>query len=48
VAEGLLLDDHTRGLTARLATYNPELRVWADVEVVFEFGDSGAIEVRGG
>lgn len=45
VAEGLLLDEHSRGLSARMVTYNPDLRVWSDVEVLFEFQDSGSIDV---
>lgn len=48
LSEGLLLDDHTRGLLARLVTYNPDLGVWAEIEVAFEFEDSGSIQVGEG
>jgi hypothetical protein len=46
VQEGLLLDDRTRGLTARLVTYNAELMVFADIQVAFDFQAGGSIQVR--
>jgi hypothetical protein len=46
VQEGLLLDDRTRGLTARLVTYNAELKVFADIQVAFDFQAGGSIQVR--
>jgi hypothetical protein len=48
VQEGLLLDDRTRGLTARLVTYNAELKVFADIQVAFDFQAGGSIKVRRG
>ncbi|WIA39913.1 hypothetical protein OEZ86_013355 [Tetradesmus obliquus] len=45
VQEGLLLDDRTRGLTARLVTYNAELKVFADIQVAFDFQAGGSIQV---
>lgn len=43
--EGLLLDERSRSLTARMVTYNAELRVFAAVLVSFDFTDGGAIKV---
>jgi hypothetical protein len=48
VQEGLLLDDRTRGLTARLVTYNAVLKVFADIQVAFDFQAGGSIKVRRG
>lgn len=47
VQQGLLLDDRTRGLQAQLVTYNPELQVFGDVLLRFEFSDGGTISVSG-
>lgn len=43
--EGLLLDDHTRGLSAHLVTYNSELRVFGAVRLDFDFQQGGSIKV---
>lgn len=43
--EGLLLDAHTRGLSAHLVTYNSQLRVFSAVKVEFHFQAGGAIRV---
>ena len=44
VAEGLLLDEHTRGVSAELMTYNAELRVFGAARVTFDFAESGSIQ----
>jgi hypothetical protein len=44
--DALLPDDATRGLTARMVTYNADLGVFASVRVDFDFGAGGSIQVR--
>lgn len=45
VQEGLLLDDRTRGMVARLVSYNAELKVFADIQINFDFQQGGNIKV---
>ena len=44
--DALLLDDTTAGITARVATYNADLRIFALSQVTYEFGAGGSIQVR--
>jgi hypothetical protein len=43
--EGLLLDDRTAGLVAHLITYNAELKVFAAIQINFDFQQGGSIKV---
>ena len=45
VKEGLLLDEHTRGMQASIVTYNAELQVFGAVTINFDFGAGGTIKV---
>jgi hypothetical protein len=45
VKEGLMLDEHTRGLQASIVTYNAELQVFGAVTINFDFGAGGTIKV---
>lgn len=45
IQEGLLLDDRTQGLVARLVSYNAELKVFAAIQVNFDFQQGGSIKV---
>lgn len=46
--DALLLDSATRGLAARMVTFNADLGVFALVKVVFDFGAGGSIKVGAG
>eukprot|EP00879_Flechtneria_rotunda_P008905 GHRR01009325.1.p1 GENE.GHRR01009325.1~~GHRR01009325.1.p1 ORF type:complete len:543 (+),score=191.85 GHRR01009325.1:394-2022(+) len=45
VQEGLLVDDRTRGLAAHLISYNADLKVFAAIQVDFDFQQGGSIKV---
>ncbi len=45
VNEGLFLDEHTRGVGAHMITYNAELKVFANIRLIFDFDDGGSIDV---